>query len=374
MARVGSSDAEPYVSMNILITSYQSGMAGSIYSISFLAKGLADKGHKVVVAGSLDSLLFQLLRDSAVQLIGLPFSSKFDRRTLLALRHIIVSQDIQIVNAQSSRDRYLTIFAKWYHRLDVKLIHTRRQRPLSIGGWLHNKFYVKGTDKIVVISDELQQIFIRHGFPVDHLHVIYNGTPREQYQVDETLVRDLRKKLGIQLEDVVVGCVARRKRQDQLIAALPYLEPSVKVLFVGIEPGSLDELVAKHQVKNEIIYAGQLDHATTLASYQLMDVNVLPSDMDGFGLVLVEAMAMSTPVIGTDFGGIRNVVKDGINGLLYENENPQELAKKIRLLLEDKSLRSQLINEGLNTAYNEYSIEKTVDNYESFFQQLISSS
>ena len=357
--------------MNILITTYQGGMAGSTYSISFLARGLAEKGHHVIVAGKSGSLLFQLLQGSSVQLVDLPFTSKIDRKTVRAIRDIVIAHDIQLINAQSSRDRYLTIFAKWFYRLNVKLVHTRRQKPLSIGGWLHNSFYIKGTDKIVVISDELRLMFIRHGFPKDHLHVIYNGTPREQYQVSDSSVEGLRQRLAIDDHDVIIGCVARKKRQDQLIEALSYLDDSWKVLFVGIEPGSLDEWVTKYQVKNEIIYAGQLTHQETLASYKLMDVDVLPSDMDGFGLVLVEAMAMGTPVIGTNFGGIKNVIKDGVNGLLYNH--PQELAEKIELIIKDKSLRQAFIKQGTETAFSEFSIEKTVDNYESFFQDLIES-
>ena len=327
----------------------------------------------MIVVGTSGSLLFKLLQNTSVQLIGLPYTSKVDRKTVQALRGIIVAHDIEVVNAQSSRDRYLTIFAKWFYRLNVKLVHTRRQRPRSIGGWLHNLFFVKGTDKVVVISDELQRMFVRHGFPASHLHVIYNGTPGEQYQVDESVTHRLREQLGIQPDDVVVGCVARMKRQDQLLEALTYLDDTIKVLFVGIEPGSLDELVAKHQVKNTIIYAGVLDHPNTLASFRLMDVNVLPSDMDGFGLVLVEAMAMGTPIVGTDFGGIKNVIKDGVNGLLYTNEHPKELAEKIHLLLEDKNLRERCIAEGTKTALEEYSMERTIRNYEAFFEHLIRS-
>ena len=357
--------------MNILLTTSEGGLAGSTYSISFLARGLAEKGHHVIVAGKAGSLLFELLKETSVQLIDLPFRSRVDRKTIKQIRNIIVSQGIQVVNAQSSRDRYLTILAKWYYRLDVKLVHTRRQRPLSIGGWLQNSFYVKGTDKIVVISDELKRIFIQRGFPENHLRVIYNGTPRAQYEVDEALVMSLKDKLKIRSDDVVIGCVARRKRQDQLVEALAYLASTWKVLFVGIEPGSLDELIAKHQIKNEIIYAGSLSHTEALAAFKLMDVNVLPSDMDGFGLVLVEAMAMGTPVVGTNYGGIKNVIKDGVNGLLYENENPEELASKIRLVLEDESLRTTLVSNGKRTAFDEYAIEKTIDNHEALFRSLM---
>ena len=346
-------------------------MAGSTYSISYLARGLAERGHHVTVAGKAGSLLFELLQNTTVRLIDLPFRSKVDWQTIRKLRDIIVSNNIELVNAQSSYDRYLTIFARWYYRLDVKLVHTRRQRPQSVGGWLQNNFYVRGTDKIVVISDELKQMFVQRGLPADHLHVIYNGTPPEQYKIEGAVTERLRDRLGIGLNDTVIGCVARMKRQDQLIAALPYLKPTIKVLFVGIEPGSLDHLVRQHQVKNPIIYAGKLNRTETLASYRLMNLNVLPSDMDGFGLVLVEAMAMGTPVIGTNYGGIKNVIKNETNGLLYENESPKQLAEKIRRVLQDEALRTRLVAEGQRTALEEFSIEKTVDNYEAFFQELI---
>lgn len=357
--------------MNILIISAQGGLAGSTYSISFLAQGLAEKGHTVYVASKKGSLLFELLSDTDVILIPFSFVSKTNRAAIQNIRKIVQTYHIEVINAQSSKDRYQTIFAKWFYRLPVKLVHTRRQRPLSLGGWLHNNFYVKGTDKIVVISDELKRMFIRRGFPPTHLHVIYNGTPRAQYEIDPQRVEALRQKLGIQPEDTVIGCVARMKKQDQLIRALPYLNENIKVLFVGIEPGSLDTLVQKCQIKNPIVYAGALSHQDTLHTFKLMDVNVLPSTMDGFGLVLVEAMALDVPVIGTRVGGIMNVIDDGENGLLYEDEDVQGLANGINLILEDQALKEKLIRNGQKTAYEKFSIENTINHYEAFFSELV---
>ncbi len=181
--------------MNILLTTYQGGMAGSTYSISYLARGLAERGHRVVVAGKAGTLLFQLLQGTPVQCIDLPFRSKVDWQTIRKLRDVIVSNDIEIVNAQSSYDRYLTIFTRWYYRLSVKLVHTRRNGPKSMGGWLHNTFYIRGTDKIIVTSNEQKKIFINLGYPDHHLHVIHNGTPAENYQTDEAKVVALRQRL-----------------------------------------------------------------------------------------------------------------------------------------------------------------------------------
>lgn len=357
--------------MNILFTTYQGGIAGATYSISYLAKGLAERGHRVVVAGKTGSLLFELLQNTSVELIGLPFRSKVDRHTIRRLRDIIVSSNIELVNAQSSYDRYLTIFARWYYRLNVKVVHTRRNGPKSLGGWLHNTFYIRGTDKIVVTSNEQKKIFIELGYPEHHLYVIHNGTPAENYRTDESQVAMLRDRFGIGPDDVVIGCVARLKQQDQLVAALPYLDPAIKVLFVGIEPGSLDEVVAQHAVTNPIIYAGDLDRAAAIASYRLMNAHVLPSDEEGFGLVVIEAMGTGTPSIGTNSGGIKDIVRDGENGLLFTNRDAKNLAKKIRQALYDEPLRAKLIANGRKTALQEFSIEKTVAHYEAFFQELI---
>ena len=357
--------------MNILLTTYQGGMAGSTYSISYLAKGLAERGHRVVVAGKAGTLLFQLLQNAPVQLIDLPFRSKVDWHTVRKLRDIVYEYDIQMINAQSSYDRYLTIFARWYYRLNVKVVHTRRNGPKSIGGWLHNTFYIRGTDRIIVTSNEQKRIFIKLGYPDHHLYVIHNGTPAENYRIDEAEVTALRQRFDIHPTDVVVGCVSRMKQQDQLIAAMPYLDPTIKVLFVGIEPGSLDEAVAQHAVTNQIVYTGKLDRADTIAAYRLMNVHVLPSDEEGFGLVVIEAMGTGTPSIGTNSGGIKDIIRDSVNGMLFTNYDAQDLAEKIRRVLEDASLRARLIENGKQTALHEFSIEKTVAHYEAFFQELI---
>ena len=357
--------------MNILLTTYQGGLAGATYSISYLAQGLAQRGHRVVVAGKAGSLLFELLQPTSVQLVDLPFRSKVDWKTVRMLRDVMVSNNIDVVNAQSSYDRYLTIFARWYYRLNVKLVHTRRNGPKSMGGWLHNAFYIRGTDKIIVTSNEQKKIFISLGYPDHHLYVIHNGTPAENYLVDQDKVVALRRRFEISATDLVIGCVSRMKQQDQLIAALPYLDPHIKVLFVGIEPGSLDEVVAQHAVTNPIIYAGNLDRAEAIAAYRLMNAHVLPSDEEGFGLVVIEAMGVGTPSIGTNSGGIKDIICDGVNGLLFTNRDAKNLAEKIRQALYDGPLRERLIANGKQTALEDFAVEKTVAHYEAFFRELI---
>lgn len=360
--------------MNILLITHLGDIAGSTNSISYLAMGLAEKGHNVYVGCRKESLLFQLLSGSKAHLLPMTFSGRFDLKNIKQVRDAVRKYDIQLINAQSGYDRYSTVFAKWLYKLNVKIVHTRRQAPRSIGGFFQNLVYIKGTDKVVVISDELKRTFEAKGTPGSHIQVIYNGIPASKFrEVDPDKVKALHEKFNLSEGDRVIGSISRLKNQYQIIEALQYVPQDVKVLFAGIEKGSLDRYVRQFGIKNEIIYAGLVDPKEIMNYYPLLNLNILASTMDGFGLVLVEAMGLGIPVVATAAYGIKDVVKHGVNGLLFEDGDIRQLADHINLLLNDEATRTKLIQNGLKSAMEDFSIEKTITNYELFFQNLINS-
>jgi glycosyltransferase involved in cell wall biosynthesis len=358
--------------MKILFLTYQGDIAGSTNSIFFLAKELAKKGHQVYVGCRKESLLFSMVEKSSAKPVPMVFNGRFDLKNIRHIRDLVKEFGIELINAQSSYDRYTAVFAKWLYRLNVCVVHTRRQPSRSLENIVHKFIYVKGTDSIVVVSGELKKMFIAQGYPENHIKVIYNGASFERYRdVSSNALSELRKKYELKETDTVIGCVSRMKKQEQLIAALQYVDPSYKVLFVGIPEGSLDLFTEKYGIKNEIIYAGTIDNVTVLDYYKLMNVQVLPSISDGFGMVLIEAMACGVPVIGTKFGGIPEVIEDGRSGLLFEDGNVLQLADCIKKVLTDEYLRCELIKNGKKRALEDFSIEKTAENYEHHFNTLI---
>ncbi len=367
-----SSDPPKLQYVNLLFLTYQGDMAGSTNSIAYLSEGLANKGHTVVVACRKKSLLYQLLNNTKVILFPMTFKSKVSRRSLQQIKKAVEKFDIQIINAQSSKDRYLAILARWQYGLPVKVIHTRRQTPKSAGGRLQNWFYQKGTDKIVVISEALKKTFIQKGISASHLKVIHNGIPKEKFNwMDSEKVAALRQQFGISTKNKVIGCVSRLKNQIQIIQALPYLNKEIRVLFVGIDKGTFDKQVKQLQVQQEIIYAGKVSPQEVMNYYPLMSVNVLASTTDGFGLVLVEAMGSKIPVIGTRYEGIIDVLDEQKNGLWFEDDDIPSLVEKINLVLYDKEMRQRLIDSGYKAAMSQFTMERTVLNYERFFQELL---
>lgn len=361
--------------MNILLTTQEDTLAGSSFSVSYLAIALKAKGHDVYVAARPDSVLHGLIKNSGVIFLPFTITSRFDKAAIRLLKLWVEKYSIDVINAQSSKDRYITMIARLFYGVKALLFHTRRQYPKSAGGYFQRLLYVKGTDKIIMISEELKRIFVSKGFPEKHLHVIQNGIPASRYQQwSGQEVIALKKLHGIKDDDVVIGSVSRFKKQEQLIRALKTLNmPHVKVILVGpgILPGHFDALCTKLGIENQVIFVGDISPDKVLNYYKLLTVNILPSTSEGFGLVLLEAMALGAAVVATNFGGIKDVVKHGVNGLLFEDDNLGELAGHIRVLLQNETYRNQLIEQGYNTAFEEFTIEKTASKYESFFTNQI---
>lgn len=348
-------------------------MAGSTYSITYLAKGLADRGHHVYAGIRPAMPIWDLIEHPGIIRVPMQIKSKFDVNNWREIRDLVLKEGIQVINAQSSYDRFTSIFAKLRFKLDVQIVHTRRQNPLSAGGWLQRQFYVRNTAGIVVISEGLKRIFVEKGYPEGHIRVIHNGIPQQRLQEwSEEKVEGFRQALQLKPQDKVVGCISRFKEQPQLIEAIARLnDPSIKLIFAGAFPEQIQPYLDQYNIQNDVHLLGKLPAEDILSVYRLLDVNVLASTMDGFGLVLVEAMAMECPVIATNFGGIPDVVEDEVNGLLFENNDIDGLTKKIRRVLEDSALRQRLIKNGLATAYERFTMEKTVSNYEQYFADLV---
>lgn len=321
------------------------------------------------------SLYPQLLAGSQVQLLAMPFSGKFDKKTLRLIRDAVHTYQIQLINAQSSKDRYLSMFARWLYRLPVKVVHTRRQTPASVGGFLQSYLYTKGTDKIVAVSGGVKKELVTLGLPPSHIEVIYNGTPRQKFeQADLSSVPSLRQQYGIQEQDFVIGCVSRRKKQEQLLLALHYIEAPVKVILVGIEDApDLQQLRQGYPVAHQVFFTGTLPNAEVLAHYPLFDVHVLCSTTEGLSQSLLEAMAMEVAVVATRASGNDELIEDGKSGLLFEDRSPEQLAKTIVSLKDQPLKRKALALAGKQRALRTFSIENTILNYETFFLRLINS-
>ena len=146
----------------------------------------------------------------------------------------------------------------------------------------------------------------------------------------------------------VVGTIGRlvpQKAIHVLLDATPALlqdDPATRVLVVGDGPlrGALEAQASRLGIAHAVEFAGYQEDV--VSAYAAMDVFVLPSRDEGFGLVFLEAMAVGVPVIGTRVIGSEDAVEDGTTGLLVPYADAPALAQAIRRLLDDAELRCRL--------------------------------
>lgn len=154
---------------------------------------------------------------------------------------------------------------------------------------------------------------------------------------------------------IFVGQCAVCKGIEFLLRAMPMIPGQMALDIVGdtaAEPGyfiKLQHLVTALGLASRVIFYGHVSDKTVLAQfYQRANVFVLPSLVEGFGIVLLEAMSYGLPIVATRVGAIPELVQDGINGLLVPPADPAALAAAIRRVLDSPTLQEQYGRAGYN--------------------------
>lgn len=171
-----------------------------------------------------------------------------------------------------------------------------------------------------------------------------------------------------------VGRLASQKALHILVDATPRLladDPRTRVLLVGDGPlrATLERHARRLGVQDAVTFAGHLPDV--LPAYSAMDVFVLPSLYEGFGIVFLEAMASGVPVIGTRVVGSEEAVEDGVTGLLVAQGDAAALASAVLRLMSEPALRARIQAAATENVLRNHTRERTAASTESFYRELI---
>jgi len=247
------------------------------------------------------------------------------------------------------------------------------RNPLSL-----KTYYFRNTDKIIVINNQMKQIIKKmHQLTEDQLEIIYVGLDLKEFEVKKTKI-ELRKEFNIPENQFVLLSVGRhvpRKKFDLVIKAvseIKKLKPSLNIKYFLIGDGQetlyLQNLTKRLNLESQIVFLGSCDLEKRNKFYKLSDIFLMPvetkkHDIEGFGIVFLEANYYNVPVIGTATGGIVEAIVDGETGLLIKPNDLNDLVKKILYLYENENVRKKMGEKGHNRVINEYSWQKIVDDY-----------
>ncbi|HKZ64084.1 MAG TPA: glycosyltransferase family 4 protein [Thermoplasmata archaeon] len=206
--------------------------------------------------------------------------------------------------------------------------------------------------------------------------VIPNPVDAQRFRPDVDGAR-VRERLRIRSEDRVVLMVARivpHKGIEHLVEAAKFV-PDAMFVIVGDGPFLPDvrRLAAEFGVEDRVLVQGKVPHRDLPEYYAACDVFVLPSvsRLEAFGIVALEAMATAKPVVVSDIPGVREVVTDGVEGLLAEPVNPEDLAAKIGRLLADPGRRRQMGARGREKVEAKFRIDRVADAVLNVYSEVI---
>jgi glycosyltransferase involved in cell wall biosynthesis len=179
-----------------------------------------------------------------------------------------------------------------------------------------------------------------------------------------------------------VGRLAEKKGFRYLIEAMPLILqeiPSAKLTIVGFGPQKslLEKYIQELNLSSSVFLTGGKTGKELQEWFATADIFIGPSivtpdgDTEGQGVVFLEAMASGTPVIASDVGGIKDVVRDRFSGLLVPEKNPQAIAKQVVKLTRDRTLREQLIQNAIELVRSDYSWEQCARKHQKTYEQCI---
>ena len=253
------------------------------------------------------------------------------------------------------------------HGRELILRPLARMPPLQRGYDLLRRAALRRSEVVFPVSRYTGGLLRDLAVDPARVEVVPNGVdPAQYYPAD---ARALRTQLGLLDKTVLltVGRLVERKGIDTVLSALPGLVqafPNLAYVIVGEGPDRprLERLIADSGVASHVHLVGRAPAGTMRDYYNLCDVFVMPArsdqhDVEGFGLVFLEASACGKPVVGARTGGVTDAVRDGETGLLVAPNSPQALGEALHGLLCDPARRAVMGAAGRRHVLDEASWE-----------------
>jgi glycosyltransferase involved in cell wall biosynthesis len=375
-------------------------------------------GHSGDMYGASRSLikLVRILNENYNVYVLLPDSGSLsgELKAILPAERILLNEDLYIFTRKSFRLKYIvSTLVRFFRNLifirkiilkyDINIIHTNsgvvpapamaaritgRKHIWHIREWFgdfkrfwpfYSAYITRFSDKVVCVSKTMADQFNGN----KKVMSIYNGFEIPKIPTEISLPEKLQQSLNE--ADLVLGCTSRirliRKGQEYLIEAIGIVSQrtgkNIQSILIGdYVPGyewqkeNITALIEKYHLEDRIHFMGH--KANPLPYYKLFDVFVLPSgEPEPFGGVIMEAMSLGLPVIGSNAGGTTEQIADAQNGYLFENKNAEDLANKIELFLNDPSSIKLFGNCSKERIEKYFSLDLHKDNILKLYEDII---
>lgn len=342
------------------------GISKSIYSIVTNANDTYENYVFCLGGDGIDKF-----KRGGINIVVLPENKRGPFQTIkifFTLFYFIRKQNIEIIH---SHHRYFDLIAF----IISKLISVRT--ITSVRSKVYNKIHFSyKAQTLIACSNAIKKHLIEY-FKIDQkkIKVIYNFI--DPKGVNNSIQKsDLKKELGIDDNNIVIGFVGRfsirEKGVDILLESFKKLNKgnnyNIVLLLIGDgeDKAYINNFICTNNLKVLVLSPKE----NIFDYYNIIDIVVLPSRIEPFGNVAIEAGFVKKAFIGSDIDGLREIIDNGMNGILVEKENIDSLTNNLRILIEDAKLRTRLGEELYHKVMNNFTSEKIIPLLENVYHNL----
>jgi glycosyltransferase involved in cell wall biosynthesis len=361
----------------ILFISTGLNRGGAETQVLHLSRGLLARGWQVEVVSLIDrGNMVEEFQDADVPVHQLGMKrGVVDPRAILRLRKIIRRFRPDVVHSHMVHANLLARVTRMVSKMPVLITTVHSGIEGGLGKEMAYRITDRLSDLTTIISHDSAERYVRVGaVPAKRLKVVVNGLPVELFRPMRHSRNSIRQELGIGDEFVwlAVGRLDLPKDYPNLLNAISRI-PSKRDLFLiagdGPMRSEIETMAASLHIDRIRLLGIRKDVSGLMSA---ADGYVMSSAWEGLPMVLLEAAASGLPIVATDVGGNREVVRDGISGYLVPKSDPDALAAALqRLQTDSPSSRDAMGAAGRDFVVKNFSLSAVLDQWELIYKSFM---
>lgn len=371
--------------LKIGITCYPT-VGGSGVVATELGKMLAEKGHEIhFISSSIPFRLNRMYHNIYYHQVEVNQYSVFqyppyDIALASKIAEVVNREKLDLLHVHYAIPHAVcAILAKQMCTRDIKIVTTLHGTDITVLGYDPSltdaiKFGIEKSDVVTAVSNALVEQTYELIHPDKQIETVYNFIDERVYQKSDA--HHLREEFEIKEDEKVVIHVSNFrpvKRVQDVVETFAKISTTMpaKLLLVGDGPEitRVCKLVREFGLEGQVIFLGKQENLDEL--YSISDLILLLSEKESFGLVALEAMACGVPCIGTNVGGLPEVVEHGVTGFICEVGDIEDISTKAVALLKDKELHQQFIYQAVESVRSKFNADRIVQQYEQIYFKLL---
>ena len=304
----------------------------------------------------------------------------FDPRIWRALRRLVRDRGFDIIHSHDYKTNLIGLMlARAQHARPLSTVHGwtgQSPREIRLYYPLDKKILAR-FPRLIVVSGEIRDELVRTGTKPNRIRVVLNGIDPTRFRRVQGREEEVRSALALGADDIVIGAVGRTERQKRfdilldVVADLRKRRPNLRVVVVGdgsLRP-ALEAQACRLGLGSTALFLGQRTDVPDL--HHAFDLLVQSSEYEGTPNIVLEAMALETPIVATDVGGTRDLTQNEVHALIVPPRDPPALAAAISRAIDDPAATAARVRAARDRVEGPLSFENRMRTVEGIYEELV---